>query len=76
VRASEQERFDRVVGMTRAAIDGRLESYLQIRMGVRALFASSSAVERAEFRLFVDKFHVHIRCFAAWEFERNKPRQP
>jgi hypothetical protein len=22
----------------------------------------------------LDKFHVHIRCFAAWEFERNKPR--
>ena len=20
----------------------------------------------------LDKFHVHIRCFAAWEFERNK----
>ena len=22
----------------------------------------------------LDKFHVHIRCYAAWEFERNKPR--
>jgi hypothetical protein len=22
----------------------------------------------------LDKFHVHIRCFAAWEFERNKSR--
>jgi hypothetical protein len=21
----------------------------------------------------LDKFHVHVRCFAAWEFERNKP---
>jgi len=21
-------------------------------------------------------YHVHIRCFAAWEFERNKPTQP
>jgi hypothetical protein len=20
----------------------------------------------------LDKFHVHIRCFAAWEFERSK----
>jgi hypothetical protein len=20
----------------------------------------------------LDKFHVHIRCFAAWEFERKK----
>lgn len=20
----------------------------------------------------LDKFHIHIRCFAAWEFERNK----
>lgn len=24
----------------------------------------------------LDKYHVHIRCFAAWEFERNKPTQP
>lgn len=23
----------------------------------------------------LDKYHVHIRCFAAWEFERNKPAQ-
>jgi len=23
----------------------------------------------------LDKFHVHIRCYAAWEFERNKPPQ-
>jgi hypothetical protein len=22
----------------------------------------------------LDKFHVHIRCFAAWEFERSKSR--
>ena len=21
----------------------------------------------------LDKYHVHVRCFAAWEFERNKP---
>jgi hypothetical protein len=20
----------------------------------------------------LDKFHVHLRCFAAWEFERGK----
>ncbi len=53
VRATEQERFDRVVARSRAAIDRRLESYLQILMGVRALFASSTAVERSEFRSFV-----------------------
>jgi hypothetical protein len=23
----------------------------------------------------LDGFHVHIRCFAAWEFERNKAGQ-
>ena len=22
----------------------------------------------------LDNFHVHLRCFAAWEFERTKPR--
>ena len=24
----------------------------------------------------LDKFHVHIRCFAAWEFERNSHLHP
>jgi hypothetical protein len=24
----------------------------------------------------LDKFHVHIRCFAAWEFERSKAHEP
>jgi hypothetical protein len=23
----------------------------------------------------LDKFHVHIRCFAAWEFERRRASQ-
>ena len=23
----------------------------------------------------LDNFHVHVRCFAAWEFERKKARQ-
>jgi hypothetical protein len=23
----------------------------------------------------LDKFHVHLRCFAAWEFERTKVAQ-
>jgi hypothetical protein len=22
----------------------------------------------------IDKFHLHVRCFAAWEFERLKTR--
>jgi hypothetical protein len=53
VRAGEQERFDRVVAVTREAIDRRLDSYVQILLGVRALFAGSDGVERAEFRSFV-----------------------
>ena len=53
VRANEQERFDRVVATSRSSIDRRLESYLQILMGVRALFGSSHTVERAEFRSYV-----------------------
>jgi len=24
----------------------------------------------------LDKFHVHIRCFAAWEFERKSSEPP
>lgn len=23
----------------------------------------------------IDKYHVHVRRFAAWEFERDKPPQ-
>jgi PAS domain S-box-containing protein len=61
VRANEQERFDRVVARSRAAIDQRLESYLQILMGVRALFASSPAVERSEFRSFIAGLGLDVR---------------
>jgi len=61
VRANEQDRFDRVVANGRAAIDRRLESYLQILIGVRALFASSTAVERAEFRAYVAGLGVERR---------------
>ena len=61
VRASELERFDRVVARSRAAIDQRLESYLQILTGVRALFASSAAVEHAEFRSFVVGLELDAR---------------
>ena len=53
VRASEQERFDRVVAMSREAIDRRLDAYVQILMGVRALFAGSASVERPEFKSYV-----------------------
>ena len=24
----------------------------------------------------LDKFHVHVRCFAAWEFEREQDGRP
>ena len=24
----------------------------------------------------LDKFHVHVRCFAAWEFERERDGRP
>jgi PAS domain S-box-containing protein len=53
VRAHEEERFDRVVAMSRGALERRLEAYLQILMGIRALFGSSDTVERAEFRSYV-----------------------
>jgi PAS domain S-box-containing protein len=53
VQADEQERFDRVVTLSREAIDRRLESYVQILLGVRALFAGSAEVERGEFRSYV-----------------------
>jgi len=66
VRANEQERFDRVVGTSRSALDRRLESYLQILMGVRALFASSAAVERSEFRSFVAGLGLEARHPSMW----------
>jgi hypothetical protein len=31
--------------------------------------------ERAGDMPGLDKYHVHIRCFAAWEFERSKGPQ-
>ena len=24
----------------------------------------------------LDKFHIHVRCFAAWEFERDRDGRP
>jgi hypothetical protein len=24
----------------------------------------------------LDKFHIHVRCFAAWEFERARDGRP
>ena len=53
VRADEQERFDRIVAMSRDAVDRRLDSYLQILLGVRALFAGRATVDRAEFGAYV-----------------------
>ena len=53
VRASEHDRFDRVVASSRTVVERRLETYLQILMGVRALFAGSERVERLEFRSYV-----------------------
>ena len=32
--------------------------------------------EQARAAIQKDKFHVHIRCFAAWEFERTKAQSP
>jgi len=53
VRADEQERFDRLAAVSREAVDRRLDSYVQILLGVRALFAGSAAVERSEFHSYV-----------------------
>jgi PAS domain S-box-containing protein len=53
VRAGEEERFERRAGLSRAAIESELGAYAQILMGVRALFAGSDAVDRAEFRAYV-----------------------
>ena len=61
VRAHEQERFDRVVASSRTAIDRRLDTYLQILMGVRALFAGSASVERPEFKSYVAGLGLHGR---------------
>jgi PAS domain S-box-containing protein len=52
VQANEHERLDRVVATSRAALERRLDNYLQILMGVSALFASSDTVERSEFRSY------------------------
>jgi len=61
VRAGELERFDRVVVLSRAAIERRLDAYLQILVGVRALFASSAAVVRTEFRSYAAGLDLETR---------------
>lgn len=53
VRVHELERFDRVVAMSREGIDRQLDAYVQILVGVRALFAGSTSVERLEFKSYV-----------------------
>jgi len=53
VQAEEEKRFDRAVALSREAIDRRLETYVQILLGVRALFAGSAVVERHEFKSYV-----------------------
>jgi hypothetical protein len=49
--------------------------------GVGAVCEQPAASDQMEFEIQfardgdspgLDKFHVHIRCFAAWEFERSK----
>src|SRR5258705_1584737 len=50
VRANEHDRFDRGMAMSRATLDRRLESCLQILMGVGAPFASRTPVEPPRFR--------------------------
>jgi PAS domain S-box-containing protein len=61
VRADEQERFARVVAASEEAIDRRFDSYVQILLGVRALFAGSGEVERSEFRSYVATLELEGR---------------
>jgi CHASE1-domain containing sensor protein len=61
VRADEQERFARVVAASEEAIDRRFDSYVQILLGVRALFAGSGDVERSEFRSYVATLELEGR---------------
>jgi len=72
----------------RAAIqNGKLPSHTPDRTwggpGVGAVCEKPVTKEEMEFEIQfarngdnpgLDKYHVHIRCYAAWEFERNKPR--
>jgi PAS domain S-box-containing protein len=52
-QAQEQERFDRIVASSRTSVDRRLDTFVQILLGVRALFAGSAGVERSEFKSYV-----------------------
>jgi PAS domain S-box-containing protein len=61
VQTSEQERFDRIVAASRTSIERRLDTYLQILMGVRALFAGNDSVERHEFRSYASGLGVGVR---------------
>ena len=61
LRINEQERFDRIVTLSREAVDRRLEAYVQILLGVRALFAGSDQVDRSEFRSYVNALNLEGR---------------
>ena len=53
VRADEQDRFDRIVAVSREAIDRRLDAYVLILLGVRVLFPHRPTVDRAGFSAYV-----------------------
>jgi PAS domain S-box-containing protein len=61
LRINEQERFDRIVTLSREAVDRRLEAYVQILLGVRALFAGRDQVDRSEFRSYVNALNLDGR---------------
>jgi len=61
VRADEQDRFDRIVAVSREAIDRRLDAYVLILLGVRALFADRPTVDRAGFSAYVTALDLPAR---------------
>lgn len=51
--------FDFRVRETEARIQQRLDAYEQVLLGTRGLFASSTRVERAEFRVYIESLMLH-----------------
>ncbi len=61
VEAQERVRFDEAASAARDAMDRRVDSYVDLTFGARGLFAASEAVERAEWRGYVESIDLEGR---------------
>jgi PAS domain S-box-containing protein len=59
--AKDRARFENAVDRTQVAIQRRIQTYENLLMSGSALFSSSNAVTKAQFKMFVDRLHLAER---------------